>query len=95
MNEQNTYGSKVYKYTVYWLNYPVYGPEIWKRKTFTQKRDAKQFARKEKKRSVKPYPYIVQGITDRTVFRQDVVTEAVKGDFDYVTMGNYRKIIRY
>ncbi len=85
--------SKVYKYTVYWLSYPVYGPDIWKRKTFAQKREAKQFAKKH--RSVKPYPYIIQGITDKNTFRKDVVTEAVKDKHDQITMGNYRKYIKY
>ena len=87
--------SKVYKYTVYWLNYPVYGPDAWKRKTFAQKSDAKRFAKKQKKRSCKPYPYIIKGITDRCVFRKDVEVEPFKKNWDYLTMSNYREFVKY
>lgn len=66
----------VYKYIVCWQE-GIFVNE-WKRKPFAEKQKAKEFARKHKIKKQKPYPYIIQLITDKNFFRENVKTEPAK-----------------
>lgn len=79
---------KVYKYNVYWQNYPVFQDNAWKQTVFARKADAKRFARKHKIRGIKPRPYIVRRITDSDFFKKGIELEEAKSKID-------RKYIRY
>ena len=85
----------VFEYLVYWLDNPI-GWDKWNTKPFTNKKDAQRFAKKHKKKSIKPYPYIIRQITTKSAFRAEIITE--KCSYDYKTITDkmhYRKLIRY
>ena len=91
---------KVYEYIVYWQEgeYQVLSGS-WKRKAFASKREARIFARNYRKNyKSKPIkPYILQHITWKSTFRQDVAVERVpeKVVKTLSTWGEYFKRIWY
>lgn len=84
---------EVYRYIVCWKE-PISFDWEWQHKDFANKKDAKLFARKQKKQ--KPHPYIVQRITSNIYFKKGIELELIKpkhnNPFDRVA---FRKIIRY
>lgn len=66
----------VYEYIVCWQE-GIFVHE-WKRKPFSNKKEAQMFAKQHKNKKQKPYPYIIQLITNKNFFREDVKTEPAK-----------------
>lgn len=66
----------VYEYLVCWQA-GLFEYE-WKHKFFANKKEAQLFAKKHKNKKRKPYPYIIQLITTKSSFREDVKTEPAK-----------------
>ena len=91
----------VYKYTVCWRK-PSDFPWEWKHKDFACKKDAKLFAKKQKKdillnTSVKrqPKPYIIRTLTTNTYFKEGIKVEPVKSNIVSYDEALYGKIIKY
>jgi hypothetical protein len=90
--------SNVFKYNVCWQGKVYVSDEVWNIKVFSKKQDAKNFARKMKnKTKQKPYPYIIQRITTRTTFAENIEVERCKEKYqknDWFEIC-YKKIIKY
>ena len=67
-----TRNKRVYLYSVYWQDSPYVFDHIWKHKPFAKKRDAQHFAKKQKNKKYKPYPYIIRTTTIRDYFKKDI-----------------------
>lgn len=80
---------QVYEYTVYWHERFRVPEWQWKRTAFARKKDAKQFAKKQKVRGVKPHPYIIRTIVPDWTYRTNVKLERARKN------APARKFIRY
>lgn len=85
----------VFEYIVYWLD-QTFIYDVWNRKYFAKKEEARQFAKKHKDKKIKPKPYIVQIIACKSTFRDDVETENCTYNYKTIYDRNrYRKLIKY